>query len=217
MGGVAFSLGLILVVIAGAELFTGNNLIVMAMASNKITLGKMLSGWVIVYLGNFLGAVLTAAIVLLARQHEQGNGSVGLNAIKIAASKCELDFFQAFALGVLCNALVCLAIWLCLSARSVTDKVLAIVFPISAFVAAGLEHCVANMYFIPYGLLLKSSASSQFWESNQANADQFSALTWSNFALMNLLPVSIGNIVGGAFMVGLVYWYVHRYGNDESE
>ncbi|MCL4163095.1 UNVERIFIED_CONTAM: hypothetical protein GTU68_029010 [Idotea baltica] len=210
LGGVAFSLGLILVVVAGAELFTGNNLVVMAVASGKVSIGKMLQGWLIVYLGNFVGSISTAAIVLMAKQYEQGGGSVGLNALNIANAKCELEFFEAFALGVLCNALVCLAIWLCLSARTVTDKVLAIIFPITAFVAAGFEHSVANMYFVPYGLLVKATGTRWFWDSLATSPQKFDALTWENFFVANLLPVTLGNIVGGALMVGLVYWFIHR-------
>ncbi len=210
LGGIAFSLGLILVVVAGAELFTGNNLVVMAVASGRVSIWQMLKGWMIVYVGNFVGSLATAAFVLLARQYEQGSGSVGLNALVIANAKCDLDFAQALALGALCNALVCLAIWLCLSARSVTDKVLAIIFPITAFVASGFEHSVANMYFVPYGLFVKATASNGFWSSIESNANQFEALTWENFFLANLFPVTIGNIFGGALMVGLVYWFIHR-------
>ena len=210
LGGLTFSLGLILVVVAGAELFTGNNLIVIATASGKISGWKLLQCWFVVYLGNLFGAIATAALVLLTRQHEQGGGDVGLNALNIANTKCELSFFQAFALGILCNALVCLAIWLCLSARKVADKILAIVFPITAFVAAGFEHCVANMYFIPYALLVRGNASENFWTSINRNSEDFASITWHNFWIINLIPVTLGNIVGGAVMVGMVYWLIYR-------
>ncbi len=209
LGGVTFSLGLILVVVAGAELFTGNNLIVMAMASKKITLSQMLRCWLIVFLGNFVGSIATAVGVLIAGHHMHGNGAVGLNLLQIAASKCELGFLQAVALGVLCNALVCLAIWLCYSARSSTDKILSIIFPITAFVAAGFEHCVANMYLIPIGILTKQFAADEFWQAIGAKATDFEMLTWNNFFVANLIPVTIGNIFGGSVMVGLVYWYVY--------
>jgi formate/nitrite transporter len=152
---VVFSLGLVLVVVAGAELFTGNNLIVMAWADRRIPLGRLLRNWSIVYLGNIAGALATALLVFAARQHEFGGGAVGLNALEIAEHKASLGWGQAVALGVLCNGLVCLAVWLSYAARSVTDKVLAVLFPISAFVAAGFEHSVANMYFLPFGLLVK--------------------------------------------------------------
>ena len=209
LGGIAFSLGLILVVVAGAELFTGNNLAVMALASGKITLGKLLRGWIIVYFGNFVGSVATAVVVFFSRQYEQGAGIVGQNALAIANAKCQLDLVQAFGLGVLCNGLVCLAIWLCYSARSTTDKILSIIFPITAFVAAGFEHSVANMYFISIGLFIKSGASAGFWKSSEVGASSYSAITWENFLITNLVPVTLGNIVGGAFMVGLVYWFIH--------
>ena len=154
--GLTFCLGLILVVVAGAELFTGNNLIVMAWASRKISTRALLRNWLVVYIGNFVGSLGTAALVFLSRQYTAGAGSVGEAALKTAVSKVNLGFVQALALGVLCNALVCLAVWLTYSARSVTDKILAIIFPITAFVAAGFEHSVANMYFIPYALFIKA-------------------------------------------------------------
>lgn len=210
LGGLTFSLGLILVVVAGAELFTGNNLIVIATARGKISCFRLMKCWLVVYFGNFLGSVATAILVFFSRQYEQEGGAVGLNSLEIANSKCGLEFFQAIVLGVLCNALVCLAIWLCLSARSVSDKILAIIFPITAFVAAGFEHCVANMYFIPYGILVKSHASRSFWNSVQRESSEYSLLSWQNFWIANLVPVTIGNVIGGAFMVGLVYWLIYR-------
>jgi len=200
-GGVVFSLGLVLVVVAGAELFTGNNLIVMAWADRRITLGRLLRNWGIVYAGNLVGAVATALLVFAARQYEFGDGAVGLNVLAIADAKASLGWGQAVALGALCNALVCLAIWLSYAARSVTDKVLAVIFPITAFVAAGFEHSVANMYFLPIGLLVKEEVPE-----GAAHPD----LTWSNALLDNLVPVTLGNIFGGAVMVGLVYWLVYR-------
>lgn len=210
LAGVAFSLGLILVVVAGAELFTGNNLIVMAWASKRVTLRRMMSNWGLVYAGNLVGAAATAALVFAAGHYEFGDAAVGQSALAIAQSKSTLGFGQAVALGILCNALVCLAVWLCYSARSVTDKVLAIVFPISAFVAAGFEHSVANMYFLPTGLLIHDGASDAFWAASGKSAADYPDITWSNAVLGNLLPVTIGNVIGGALMVGLVYWLVYR-------
>ena len=145
LGGLTFCLGLILVIVAGAELFTGNNLIAMAWANKKVTTAQLVRGWVIVYLGNLIGAMATAALVFLSKQYSFGGGAVGKAALTIAQSKCSLGFVPALALGILCNALVCLAVWLCFSARTTTDKILSIVFPISAFVACGFEHSVANM------------------------------------------------------------------------
>jgi len=207
LGGLVFCLGLILVVVAGAELFTGNNLIVLAWASGKVKTRALLRNWAIVYLGNFAGALGTALLMFLARQHTFGGGAVGLTMLRTAAVKCDYGFVQAVALGILCNALVCLAVWLTYSARSTTDKILSILFPISAFVAAGFEHSVANMYFIPIGLLLKQFDAS--WVSQHAPDLDLAGLTWGDFLARNLLPVTLGNIIGGAILVALVYWFVY--------
>lgn len=209
VGGLVFCLGLVLVIVAGAELFTGNNLIVMAWANGKITTGMLLRNWVIVYLGNFVGAVATAVIMLLAEQYQFGGGGIGLTALNIANAKISLGFIQAVALGIFCNALVCLAVWLVFSARTTTDKILSILFPITAFVAAGFEHCVANMYFVPMGLLIKQFAPASFWSNIGKTAADYAGLTWSGFLVNNLLPVTIGNIIGGAVMVGAVYWFIY--------
>ena len=209
IGGLAFTLGLILVVVGGAELFTGNNLIVMAWASGKVSTWQLLRNWVVVYAGNFVGSILTAYAMFLSQQYTFGGGAIGLNALNIAHTKVSLGFVQAVVLGVFCNALVCLAVWLCLSARSTTDKVLAIIPPIAAFVAAGFEHSIANMYFIPLGLFVKAWAEPAFWGQIQKTATDFPKLTWGNFFLVNLLPVTIGNIIGGSLMVGLVYWFIY--------
>ena len=208
-GGLAFCLGLILVVVAGAELFTGNNLIVMAWADRRLSLRHVLRNWGLVYTGNFIGSIATAVMMLFTLQYTFGGGAVGLNALTIANAKCGLGFVQAFALGVMCNALVCLAVWLCFSARTTTDKILSIIFPITAFVAAGFEHSIANMYFIPIGLLIKATAAPEFWTAIGKSAADFGNLTWGNFFIANLLPVTLGNIIGGAVMVGLVYWFVY--------
>jgi formate/nitrite transporter len=209
LGGVTFCLGLIAVVIAGAELFTGNNLIIMAFVSGKVALAALLRNWVIVYVGNFVGAILTALTIFLTQQYMVAGREMGVTALTIANHKCGLEFIQAVALGVMCNALVCLAVWLCSSARSTTDKILAIVFPITAFVAAGFEHSVANMYFVPMGLLIKDAAGSGFWTGLDITVTSFGNLTWGAFFFKNLLPVTIGNIIGGAGFVGLVYWFVY--------
>ena len=205
LGGLTFSLGLILVVVAGAELFTGNNLIVMAWASGRVSSLRLLRNWAIVYVGNFVGAIATAGLLYAARQYEFGKGAVGETALTIAATKTSYGFGQAIALGMLCNALVCIAVWLCYSARSTADRILAIVPPITAFVAAGFEHSVANMFFIPIGLFVKSDAA---FTSQHAPAG-IEHLTWGHFFVSNLLPVTIGNVVGGALMVGAIYWFVY--------
>ena len=209
LGGLAFCLGLILVVVAGAELFTGNNLIVMALASGKISFWQLLRNWTVVYAGNFVGAFATALFMFFSQQYMQANGQLGRQALAIADAKCSLDFVQALSLGILCNALVCLAVWLCYSARSTTDKVVSILFPITAFVAAGFEHSVANMYFVPIGLLIKQAAAAEFWTSLGTAPGDFTSLTCTAFLFANLLPVTLGNIFGGSVMVGLVYWFVY--------
>lgn len=204
LGGTVFSLGLILVVVAGAELFTGNNLLVMAWADGKITTAEMLRNWLLVYSANAVGAIGLAVVVYLSNHAGMNQGAVGLAYLKIAAAKTALPFWEAFFKGVLCNLLVCLAVWLALAGRSVTDKVLAIVFPISAFVAAGFEHCVANMYLIPLGVLLKDSVTVP------ANLN-VASLDWGGF-VGNLVPVTIGNVIGGSVMVALVYFTIYRRG-----
>ena len=206
LGGLTFSLGLIVVVVAGAELFTGNNLIVMAWASRRVSTIRLLRNWVIVYAGNFVGAIATAGLLYATQQYEFGKGAVGDQALSIAATKTGYGWWQALVLGALCNALVCLAVWLCYSARTTADKVLAIIPPIAAFVAAGFEHSVANMYFIPYGLFVKSNEA---FVASQQGLPDLSSLTWSNFLWANLVPVTIGNIFGGAVMVGAIYWFVY--------
>lgn len=209
LGGFAFCLGLILVVVGSAELFTGNNLIIMALASGKISLKQLLRNWIIVYLGNFTGSFFTAIIMFFTRQFMFGKGAIGLNALNTATAKCSMGFTEALFLGIMCNALVCLAIWLCFSAKTTTDKILSIIFPITAFVTSGFEHSVANMYFIPIGIFIKSFAQPFFWETIGKTAGDYVGLTWENFLFANLLPVTIGNIIGGSFLVGLTYWFVY--------
>lgn len=202
--GFVFCLGLVLVIVGGAELFTGNNLIVMAWASGKVSSMSLLRNWTIVYLGNFIGSFATAIMVFASQQYLFGNGSVGLTALRIANAKVQLGFLQAIALGVLCNILVCLAVWLTFSARSTIDKIAAIIFPITAFVAAGFEHSIANMYFIPIGLFIKD-----FDPGFAANSGlELASLTWQSFLINNLLPVTIGNIIGGSLLVAAIYWAI---------
>jgi formate/nitrite transporter len=204
--GVAFSLGLILVSVGGAELFTGNNLIVMAWASRRVSTAALLRNWAIVYAGNLAGALGTAVLVFLGRQYTFGGGAVGATALRIAQAKVGLEFTQAIALAVLCNALVCLAVWMTFSARSTTDRVAAILFPISAFVAAGFEHSVANMYFVPVALLIRDLDPA--FVAAAPKLPDLSGLTWGSFLVRNLLPVTIGNLIGGALLVALVYWSI---------
>jgi formate/nitrite transporter len=207
--GFSFSLGLILVVVAGAELFTGNILIVMAWANGKVTTRALLRNWAIVFAGNFIGALLTAALMFYATQYTFGDGSVGLAALKTANAKASLGFIPALTLGIFCNVLVCLGVWMCYSARTTVGKMFAIVPPVSAFVASGFEHSIANIYFIPVGLFIKAGAPESFWASIGKTGAEFPALTWENFLIGNLLPVTIGNIIGGAGMVAAVYWFIY--------
>lgn len=203
--GLVFSIGLILVVIGGAELFTGNVLIVIAWASRKVSTLALLRNWAIVYFGNFVGGFATAGLVFLGKQYTFGSGVMGETALKIAVSKSNLGFVQAIALAILCNAMVCMAVWLTYSGRTTTDKILAILFPIAAFVAAGFEHSVANMYFLPYAWLIKSFDPAFV----TATGLDVTSLTWGNFLLKNFLPVTIGNIIGGAGLVALMYWFIY--------
>jgi formate transporter len=202
LGGVTFSLGLILVIVAGAELFTGNNLLVMAWADRRISTGELLRNWTIVYFANAFGAIGLAVIVYLAEHGTLNGGAVGATYVRIAAAKTALPFWEAFFKGVLCNLPVCLAVWLALAGRSVADKILAIVFPISAFVAAGFEHSVANMYVIPLGIFLRDELAAAGLASGVS-------LDWAGF-VRNLIPVTLGNIVGGSLMVAIVYHLIYN-------
>ena len=208
LAGLVFSLGLILVVVGGAELFTGNNLIIMAWASGKVRGLAVLRNWIIVYIGNFFGAVGTAGLMFFTKQYTFGSNAVGIIALKTAVSKCDYTFVQAVALGILCNALVCLAVWLTYSAHTTTDKILAIIFPISAFVAAGFEHSIANMYYIPYALFIKIY-DPNFIGTLNGQVSHLEKLTWQAFFVNNLLPVTIGNIIGGSVLVASVYWLIY--------
>jgi len=201
LGGVAFSLGLILVVVAGAELFTGNNLIAMAWAESKVTSAEVLRNWIIVCAANFAGAAGLAALVVLSGHLGMNGGAVATQAVKIAAAKAALPAAEAFFRGVLCNILVCMAVWMAFAGHSVIDKAIAIVFPISAFVAAGFEHSIANMYFFPLAMLELAQAPS---------AVPGAELVDTAHMLRNLAVVIAGNIVGGSVLVALVYHLIYR-------
>jgi formate transporter len=209
LGGVAFSVGLLLVVLAGAELFTGDNLMAVAWASRRVPTTRLLRVWGIVYVGNMVGAGLTALLVYVAGLHHGADDAVGRQAVDLAAAKVDLSLGRAVALGALCNALVCLAVWISWGARSTVDKAVAVVPAIAAFVAMGFEHSVANMFSIPYALLLQRDGT---WIDGLADAPDLSGLGWDTYVLDNLLPVTIGNILGGTLLVALVYWtaYLRR-------
>ena len=210
LAGLVFSLGLILVIVGGAELFTGDAHMVVACASKRITLRALLRAWSLVYLGNIVGALGTAALVFLAGLHEFHGGAVGKTALTIAASKAALPTIQLFFLAILCNVLVCLAVWMSFAARSTTDKVMVIVPPIAAFVAAGFEHSIANLYLLPYGLAVAAWAGPEFWGTIGQDAG-YSALTVGG-VVHNIVVATAGNLVGGSLMVGAVYWFVYLRG-----
>lgn len=215
LAGLVFCLGLILVIVGGAELFTGNNLIIMAWASRKVTTRALLRNWVIVYAGNFIGSIGTVVLMFFSKQYTFGADAVGIAALKIAIAKCQLGFLQAVALGILCNGLVCLAVWLSFSARTTLDKIASIIFPITAFVAAGFEHSIANMYFVPYALFVKMFDPA-FVEKVAVKVPGLESLTWEAFFINNLIPVTIGNIIGGGVLVAFIYWVVFLRSRKES-
>lgn len=206
--GLVFSLGLILVIVGGAELFTGDSLMIVACASRRITLASLVRAWSLVYVGNIGGALGTVALVFLAGQHEFGGGAVGQTALAVASAKAALPTIQLFFLALLCNVLVCLAVWMSFGARSITDKVMVVVPPITAFVAAGFEHSIANLYLLPYGLAIKAWAGPEFWSAIGQSAGAYPELT-SGAALHNIVVATIGNLFGGSLMVGAVYWFVY--------
>lgn len=213
LAGLVFSLGLILVIVGGAELFTGDSLMIVACASRRITLAALLRAWSLVYIGNIIGAIGTAALVFLAGQHGFNDGAVGKTALSIASSKASLETVPLFFLAVLCNVLVCLAVWMSFGARSITDKIVVIVPPIAAFVAAGFEHSIANLYFLPYALAIKAWASADFWIAIGQDATAYAGLTISS-SIHNIVVATVGNLVGGSLMVGAVYWFVYLRRRD---
>jgi formate/nitrite transporter len=206
LAGLTFCLGLVLVVVAGAELFTGNVLIAMAWASREVSTPALLRNWAVSWTGNLAGALLTAGLVRLSRSWTFNASAVGASAVRIAAAKAQLPFADAFFLGILCNALVCLAVWLTFSARSTADRILAVIFPVTAFVALGFEHSIANMYYLPMGMLLKGDPGVLAALGSARDAAE--ALTWGN-AARNLLSVTLGNMLGGGVLVAAVYWFVY--------
>ncbi|MBN3492290.1 formate transporter FocA [Vibrio neptunius] len=209
-GGLAFSMGLILIVLCGGELFTSSVLSSIAWANKQISLGKMLSIWGKVYVGNFLGAMLLLLIVTAAGLYQMDNGQWGLNALNIAQHKLHHSLVEAFALGVLCNLLVCLAIWLTFSSANAMTKAVMTIMPVAMFVSSGFEHCVANMFMVPLGIVIQNFATEAFWSQVGATSAQFSDLNIYQFVTANLIPVTLGNIVGGAVLVGLANWIIYR-------
>ncbi|MGF1696465.1 formate transporter FocA [Vibrio lamellibrachiae] len=209
-GGLAFSMGLILIVLCGGELFTSSVLSSISWANRQITFGKMLSIWGKVYLGNFLGAMLILLLVTAAGLYQLNDGQWGLNALNIAQHKLHHTPVQAFSLGILCNLLVCLAIWLTFCTTNAMTKAMLTVLPVAMFVSTGFEHCVANMFMVPLGIVLQNFAPDSFWLQIGSTPNQYADLNIYQFLTANLLPVTLGNIVGGAVLVGLANWSIYR-------
>jgi len=209
MNGAVFSLGLMLVVIAGAELFTGNNLMISSVVAGQITFGSMLKRWLLVYVANFVGSVMLALLFAYSGLGKLSDGALGAAAVRIAYAKVNLPFLQALIRGILCNWLVCLAVWMALAAQQTIGKIFAIFFPIMGFVAMGFEHSVANMYFVPVGLFLKEGVAAPAGVAPES-------LTWLLFLWKNLVPVTIGNIIGGAVFVGMGYWSAYLRPTDKA-
>lgn len=215
IGGICFSLGLMLVVVCGADLFTSTVLIVVAKASGRISWGQLSRNWINVYAGNLAGALFFVALMWFAGQHMVANGAWGLNVLETADHKMHHTFIEAVCLGTLANLLVCLAVWMSYSGRSLTDKLVVMILPVGMFVASGFEHSIANMFLIPYAITIRDFATPEFWQAAGTTAAQFHSLTVSNFILHNLIPVTIGNIIGGGVLVGLTYWVIYLRKGDQ--
>lgn len=211
LGGLVFSTGLALVVLTGAELFTSSTLTLTARASGRITWGQLLRNWVVVYVANFIGALTMVALVYFGGTWRSAEGGWGKVVLTTASYKLHHTFVEAFFLGILCNLLVCLAVWAAYSGRTTTDKILAVTMPIALFVASGFEHSVANMFMVPLGILVKDTAGADFWTGAGLDPGAFADLTWAHFLSGNLLPVTLGNIVGGGLMIGILYWTIFHH------
>ncbi|CAK9884577.1 MAG: putative formate transporter 1 [Candidatus Erwinia impunctatus] len=214
VGGICFSLGLILVVVCGADLFTSTVLIVVAKASGRISWRQLALNWINVYIGNFFGAMFFVALIWFSSQHMNADGAWGLNVIKSADHKMHHTFIEAVCLGILANLMVCLAVWMSYSGHTLMDKTLIMILPVAMFVASGFEHSIANMFLIPMAIMIRDFASPEFWQMAGSSAEQFSHLTVTDFILDNLIPVTLGNIIGGGLLVGLTYWVIYLRDGD---
>lgn len=208
-GAICFSLGLTLCVILGGELFTSTTLTLVAKAANRISWGQMFKNWALVYSGNFIGCLVMVLLIMLSSQYTSGSGQWGLTALNIAQHKIHHTFVEAVALGILCNLMVCLAAWMAFGGRTMTDKALIMVLPVAMFVASGFEHSIANMFMIPVGIAIQTFAGPDFWQAIGADPAKYADLTIGHFVVNNLIPVTIGNIIGGG-MIGLTYWFIFR-------
>lgn len=211
VGGICFSLGLMLVVFCGADLFTSTILTCIPKATKRIGWGQMLLNWLNVYLGNLAGALFFVTLVWFSALHLTANGMWGLNVLNVADHKMHHTFIEAVCLGILANLMVCLAVWMNYAGRSLTDRMLIMILPVAMFVASGFEHSIANMFMIPMGIVIKNFATPEFWQLTGVEAEQFANLTIGHFVKDNLIPVTIGNIIGG-LMVGMTYWAMHLRG-----
>lgn len=209
VGGIAFSLGIIMCVVFGAELFTSTTMTIIAKVSKRVELMLILRNWACVYCGNFLGALLIVCLVWLSGEVMNAHGQWGLTILKTAQHKIHHTWLETFSLGIFCNLMVCIAVWMAYAGKSLADKALIMILPIAMFVSSGFEHCVANMFMIPMGIFVYHFASPEFWVSIGIDMTQYSDLTVTNFLIKNLIPATLGNIVGGAFFIGLVQWFLH--------
>lgn len=224
LAGAIFGTGLMLVVVAGGELFTGNTMIIAGVLDKKVTLGAMLKNWLFVYLGNLVGSLFIAYMMVKSGLFGSGANLLGGITVKIAANKVGLGFMEAVYLGIMCNWLVCLAVWMAMGAKDITGKLLAIFFPIWLFITSGFEHSVANMYYIPAGIMAKGTkAWADAALASGVTGEMLDKLNWGSFIVKNLLPVTLGNIIGGGIFVASAYWYVYikkdnatKAGRDKS-
>lgn len=215
VGGICFSMGLMLVVICGADLFTSTVLTLIAKVSGRISWKQLAINWLNVYIANLIGALFFVALIWFSGQYMAANGLWGLNVLQTASHKLHHTFVEALCLGILANLMVCLAVWMSYSGRTVLDKMFVMILPVAMFVASGFEHSIANMFLVPLGIVVKNFAVPEFWQMVGATPEQFSHLTMSNFIIDNLIPVTIGNIIGGACLVGLTHWVI--YLRDEEQ
>ncbi|EIC84811.1 formate transporter FocA [Serratia sp. M24T3] len=209
VGGICFSLGLMLVVVCGADLFTSTVLTVIAKASGRITWGQLARNWANVYIGNLVGALFFVALIWLSGMAMTDNGQWGLNVLQTADHKMHHTFVEAVCLGILANLMVCLAVWMSYSGRSLMDKMFAMILPVAMFVACGFEHSIANMFMIPLGIVIKNFAAPEFWQAVGSAPEKFADLNILQFVTANLVPVTMGNIIGGGLLVGLTYWVIY--------
>ena len=209
VGGFVFSLGLTLCVVVGGDLFTSTTMTIIPRCGGQITWGRMFANWGVVYTGNFLGSILLVAIILLSGHPWDYEGGIGIWYLTVTAHKLSYTFVNALFLGVMCNLMVCLGVWMSFSGRSFTDKMLACLFPVGLFIACGFEHSIANMYMIPMGILCSQTIPADIAAKVPNLQEMREVMTWSNFVLKNLLPVTLGNIIGGGIMVGWFHWFMY--------